>query len=494
MNNPITAWLHRFASTIAAASALRLAMACWAILFLVACTADAPHYGAFISTSQPASTTLRPGRLPVSMDDPSQPSDCPIVPASRNDGGNVDVQPNYTFATVEFDDSGRFYNPMQLTCLLQELHREAKKQPLILSVFVPGWLNEDTPNAPEVLAFRRMLHNAATHPPDRPAPRFVGIFVGWRTKAFKGSRRSILQVISYFNRRAAANHIANGEARTLFAKLTLFQQTQNQQHQREERMIRHLWVRQILIGHSFGATIVFHTLSAYAIQALDTEPMSGYYKPLFPSGTVGILINPAFSAARYKALYKLATQRCYPPDQKPVLIILSSRGDWPNKTAFPIGQMLNPTHTTSQQDNPTITREEAAAQNTAVGFYAPYINREIDYVTGPYLPAQQVSVDGQDEAQAVKCPQSEDPALEKTRPYLVPQGDWLNAAHHWDIKHLRGDPRNPFWVASVDPRLLSGHAVSFAPPFSDLLSDLFLNLTAFSRDGVAAMRYTSARP
>jgi hypothetical protein len=54
-----------------------------------------------------------------------------------------------------------------------------------------------------------------------------------------------------------------------------------------------------------------------------------------------ILLNPAFEASRYTALDGITRiEEDFAENQLPLLLSISSEGDWATKTAFPIGQWL----------------------------------------------------------------------------------------------------------------------------------------------------------
>ncbi|MBR1164620.1 hypothetical protein [Bradyrhizobium elkanii] len=54
-----------------------------------------------------------------------------------------------------------------------------------------------------------------------------------------------------------------------------------------------------------------------------------------------ILLNPAFEAARYSTINSFTRNReTFSPTQAPLVITISSSGDWATKAAFPFGQWL----------------------------------------------------------------------------------------------------------------------------------------------------------
>jgi hypothetical protein len=100
----------------------------------------------------------------------------------------------------------------------------------------------------------------------------------------------------------------------------------------------------IVIGHSFGARMVFSATNQSLIY--DTEKAhpgypGGVYREIQGIANAVILLNPAFEAARFTALDAITRiEEDFADDQLPLLLSISSDGDLATKTAFPVGQWL----------------------------------------------------------------------------------------------------------------------------------------------------------
>ncbi|HEX8153285.1 MAG TPA: hypothetical protein VF698_09180, partial [Thermoanaerobaculia bacterium] len=58
-------------------------------------------------------------------------------------------------------------------------------------------------------------------------------------------------------------------------------------------------------------------------------------------GDVTVLVNPAFEARRYRAFNRIARKEKFSDEQGPVLLIVSSRKDKPNRLAFRVGRLFS---------------------------------------------------------------------------------------------------------------------------------------------------------
>ena len=84
-----------------------------------------------------------------------------------------------------------------------------------------------------------------------------------------------------------------------------------------------------------------------------------------------MLINPAFEAARFEPLERLAATKSFPPGTNCTLAVFTSTADWATGLAFPIGREV------STVIESYVNREQAKANIIAVGHYAPYISHKL---------------------------------------------------------------------------------------------------------------------
>jgi hypothetical protein len=156
--------------------------------------------------------------------------------------------------------------------------------------------------------------------------RLIGVYVGWRGESIAAAG---LNETTVLDRRNAAERVAKGDVRELFAMLRQVQIRESMKPGwRADRM------RTVVIGHSFGGLIAFHGLSPAVLNELTlTKPVpqdSGcgptvYRPPAISAAGAGataapqsaaaqasaiapvfpdmlVLVNPAFEATRFESL------------------------------------------------------------------------------------------------------------------------------------------------------------------------------------------------
>jgi pimeloyl-ACP methyl ester carboxylesterase len=238
----------------------------------------------------------------------------------------IEEYPDYFIGFAEFDDQGWAYsNVNQLDIIRDRIAADLanpayEKQDFLVLVFVHGWHHNARDNDSNVQQFRQMVDIAAngleksvdsgvlkTH------RRVIGIYVGWRGESVDAP---LLRYLTVFDRRNAAERVAQGAVRQLFANIRL-QQLQAQDAfgdgcPKSARM------RTVVIGHSFGGLIAFNALGQAELNELTLEQrvtqtpctaddegrVRGSRLPsLWPDAM--ILINPAFEASRYESFDRL---------------------------------------------------------------------------------------------------------------------------------------------------------------------------------------------
>lgn len=117
--------------------------------------------------------------------------------------------------------------------------------------------------------------------------------------------------------------------------------------------------RLMLVGHSFGASVVFNSISQILLERflVDAEdlvsrsavPRRARATPGMISGygDLVVLVNPAIEATRLMPFFSSlnvhtsAPEFLLSPAQPPRLIVLSSEGDWATRTTFPAARAVS---------------------------------------------------------------------------------------------------------------------------------------------------------
>jgi pimeloyl-ACP methyl ester carboxylesterase len=406
---------------------------------------------------------------------------------------SIEDYKDYWLGFVEFDDEGWMYSspgqPSQLDVLQSELKKEldnteARDTDFLLVAFVHGWHHNAHDSDCNVHEFRAMLdianaQYAAAYPRYLAhRRRIIGVYVGWRGESIASAG---LNETTVLDRRNAAERVAKGDVRELFATLRQLQIRESMKPGwRSDRM------RTVVIGHSFGGLVAFHGLSPAVLNELTlTKPVAqgdgcgptvyrppsiaaaapgtppaqasaadpGSMAPVFPDMLV--LINPAFEATRFESLHGLMrpSEGCafptYPVDRPKVIVITADNDRWTGP-AFTAGrQVLTVLEAYPPDTDADSAGRERDSNTHAIGFTKRYLTHRLclrqnsdgthravaamtsesspDFPSEPYAPVWVVRappeiVDGHDGFLFAKSVDQQ----AKQEPYLL---NWLVGLH-----------------------------------------------------------------
>jgi hypothetical protein len=435
--------LHRH---LAAAAALLLG------LVMAGCTTVAEirtHHGAG-------------GELPViDADNPSR--GCGSHSTADARAYSVEDYGPYWAGFVEFDDEGWLYNAPGQPNQMQVVEARMKKElsdpryadsDFLVVAFVHGWHHSAHDTDCNVHEFRAMLKVAndryaaalALEPKMHPR-RIVGVYAGWRGESITGD---YLNVSTVLDRRNAAERVAKGDVRELFARLRKLQIGESQKaDMRSDRM------RTVVVGHSFGGLIAFNGLSPAVLNELTlTKPEEGcvptVYRPpqvLLQNGVLArkpestlskekdrtapvfpdmlILINPAFEATRFNSLHELMrpVDGCPYPEDRPKLVVVTANNDRATGQIFHLGrEVLTFLEAYPKDGAPGDVSRERDANTHAIGFTERYRTHRLCLTQ---------EVDGKRHAAARLTPS--------------PSAEWAP------------DKYAPVWVVSAPPQIVDSH-------------------------------------
>lgn len=385
----------------------------------------------------------------------------------------------YTLNFVEFDDQGLLWDRKQLTKVVNTLRsKEYLDSGAIILVFVHGWKHNAAFDDPNVLEFRRMLRRVhkleylAGKREGRPPRKVAGVFVAWRGLSVPGEW---LSNVSFWDRKNVANTVGHGAVTELLLQLENVQIVHLQADHGQRRPGQ---TRLVLIGHSFGGQIVYSALSQILLDRLielDGEPPETF-------GDLVILVNPAFEAARYAPLRDASLQRTYPAGQLPLVTIFTATNDDATGIAFPLGRWFS---TIFEKHRDSF---EKSANRKAIGHFAPFISHaltwEEEQKKEPELTAkQEKKLPAQEQ---VKEQVKADTASTQTDLAVIPKlrNQWQDTSSRegWSLEfdgvklsHLgKMDPKNPFYVVSVEKEIIDGHSGIWKPEFANFLRRFIL--------------------
>lgn len=468
-------------------------------------------------TSPPYRTQL----LDVTSSPDCPPSRAHVLPDCRNVTPEV-ARDNYELHFVEFDDQGWNYRTAadaatdnhgrafrysqtdhlmaRLRQLLDSDKEGAEKQDLNIILYVHGWNHHSDTNDDDVKQFRKLLslqsraeQSIATRSASKKPRKVVGIYVGWEGKHVELPSWAL--VSTFWTRKAAAQRVSRGSVLELFSRLQSIQQHYNGPSESPycranvdiKRNTEQCRIRSLMVGHSFGAWILYSALAGPLIETLsakqDVPDTTGNEKNsswLRRPADLVVLINPAFEAVRYEPLHR--TAMAYRPSvaQPPLLVTVTSSADSLTRYLFPAGRTVN----TFFQ---LLERASSEDQSTAMSHTHGHIPRLITHRlvekvgTCPAWTAPERMTESNDAAvrpiidRNTQIEQNKASEFYKnwTENGLLKNGwvrefcgdtqlEQLTASSHENI-----EPNSPIWNIVTGPEIINGH--------SDVTQAIFLN-------------------
>ena len=249
---------------------------------------------------------------------------------------------DYYFATVEFDDEGWFWDRRQMEALLRFLyeHQDGAGQPEDFLIFTHahGWQHNADACDNNVVCFQRLLERldvTERHFARKPR-KIVGVFIAWRGRSIKIPGVS---ATSFYTRKSAGNRVGIGGVTELLTRLNDYRRLKNPERRGNRTQL-------VISGHSFGGQVIYKAIGQILIQnaARMSKDRGGKpygYEVATSFGDLVILVNPAFEGSAFESLQATATSRCYPPSQRPAMIVVTSTADDATRVAFPIGRTFS---------------------------------------------------------------------------------------------------------------------------------------------------------
>jgi len=305
----------------------------------------------------------------------------------------VDEDDEYHLSFVEYDDQGQLRDPKQVKEVLEEYQRLAVSDDVLLITFVHGWHHSAKPEDGNIVSFRKMLREVSkmegvgSKQQKRKKRKVIGLYIGWR-----GNSISVpyVNTITFWDRKNTAHDVGQQGVTGVLLKL---EEIVNVKRAMEEGIPAPETSRLVVIGHSFGGAVVYSSLQKIiADRFIDSREGKAYQDDAKGFGDLVILMNPAFEAMRFGALYDLSQEGCrgYFNTQLPRLAILTSEADYATKLAFPAGRAFS----TFFESHVTLDRhfcskpgengvqamqvDEGVADRNTVGHFGPYITHRLN--------------------------------------------------------------------------------------------------------------------
>jgi hypothetical protein len=423
----------------------------------------------------------------------------------------------YDLLFVEFDDQGLQYpDPKdyagangdqvlgqareQMNLSIEYLAKLADMYgKLSVVLFIHGWKNDADAANGNVQSFREILSALALAEQSAGADgrHVVGIYVGWRGLS---ARLEPFEELSFWERKATAQYVAEGSVRALFARLKGFQCSRNDPAGKGGCRIRRAAqspnIRMLLIGHSFGGLVLFNAIAEDLIDSLTYDiDQGGQPGPIGRFGDMVILLNPAFEATRYtpleRAAERVTSQSTDERYQTPIFVSITTSADWATGLAFPFGRFFN---TLFER---TTSAEEQIANSHTIGHVDAYITHKLTH-SGPdpcpgwssntgVLPAAGAgpALSGEDKKQQVQ----KDLALEAQNSNLFFSRNlkdqklgpgWVRAFCGGTVlQSVQADPNSPVWNVQTDSTVMTGHSDITNPVLIGFIRQLYEDVTLY---------------
>lgn len=326
---------------------------------------------------------------------------------------------DYTMHVVEFDDQGWPYRegiardaaaapPSQIDSAIWQVDHELDDPNACVQLFVyiHGWNHNAESTDNNVGSFRKFLKDLADSkdPLTGAQPcvariqsgdaaggtgrsgshkKLVGIYVGWRGLSGKLPG---FQQLTFWARKDAAERVAQGSVRELFARLNAVSSKSRAGFIDKPTGKPASRLRTYVIGHSFGASVAYRAMSQSLIDSfssdLDSAP-SNEEIPLTRFVDMVVLVNPAIEAARFEPLFNAARKRAArcaaapacgePRYQAPLLAMFTSEGDWATGKLYPIGSTLGGINEWPRSD------EQKHAIHRTIGWDYNYVTHRLTF-------------------------------------------------------------------------------------------------------------------
>ncbi len=360
----------------------------------------------------------------------------------------------YDLFYVEIDDQGWLYKSEQLNKAVDFINKQPEKGckagPLIIA-FAHGWYHNADSNDDNVSAMRKALEIVADNQKaaggDGAERAIIGIYIGWRGRA---AYKPIAHQLTFFSRKNVAHTIgASAGSKIVFsleaAKRHVIKNQKDQSCKKDAPKL-------VVIGHSFGAALVYSAISSALNERMITLSKIGdsanyeAYKSQFTNQF--FLFNPAFEASRIEHLTNIQQTIKQPT---PLLSIITAKSDTATKIAFPAGRAIynffKPfTH------RKTSTESQYKSDIQAVGHFSPWITHDGSVIEKninfePYANHLENKI----------CAPRID-AQEKSLASFTAENDIVFC--EYKLTHRENTIKNPLIInASVDANIAEGHGL-----------------------------------
>ena len=387
---------------------------------------------------------------------------------------------DFTQIFVEIDDQGELWSPRQLELALDVLE-DAAHHPkgALVNIFVHGWNHdasaENEISGGNIRGQQQLLSMLAEARPEEEYPQpVIGIYIAWRGKLLKGP----WNVMSFFNRRQAANRVAG-----ITATSTVYRLLSAAKHNSRSRVV--------LVGHSFGGLVVERTLSQALIGSLFAPGAEHATSFDFPADLV-VLLNPASPAIHAKQFIESLERnrlKLYREDNQgirremPLVVSLTSEGDWATGVFYPLGLNVLATRKAYREYGGDYCGANATQKSFTVQTAGHHQSLHSHRVTAEPLTSihrdDRLRIfEDSDAARWVFDPVTQQPVIQ-----------FEGESHLFKIKRrLNAYNDTPYWIMRVPKSLIPDHAKVFHYNAHSMIAALMMATGALDPDSRTRLR------
>lgn len=367
---------------------------------------------------------------------------------SENNGSD------YLLGLVEFDDQGQLWDRKQMWSVMDKLATSAAQQDLLMVVFAHGWNHSAAPDDLILEKFREVLARLSesealvSKKTGLPARKVAGVYLGWR-----GGSITVpgINGVTFWERKNTAGKVGHGGVSEVLSRL------EQLKRDKDSTMNGRSGTRLAIIGHSFGAEVVYSGLSqVLANRFVLTLGPAGQQSDVGGFGDLIVLINPAFESELFAPLSDMSTERgTYFKSQLPLMAVLTSDADYATRFAFPFGRFFS---TVFEEEHDSyrfnaVTRKqetinESDANMIALGHFAPYETHRLY----PSDDTPREEIEELTAMASVRAALSASKAWEDDKP-----GSKIRIAGLTLERSATSAGRNPYLVIKADDSLITEH-------------------------------------
>lgn len=255
--------------------------------------------------------------------------------------------PSGTVRVIRLTDDGEFADRCELTDVLYDI-RNRKESELVVW-YIHGWKHNADDDDPDLMEFTNLIKalDEQERKGGHSTRHVVGVYVGWDGAVGP----AVLRNLTFWNRKRAADRISQSAVVTRIFASAKYARMQAG----EKATSRDLT---IMIGHSFGARILYTATSQVLIDEVQRRHpgnKEGSYGVIKGPADLIVLLNPAFEASIFTAMHGI--RRPAPKewerihrDQRPLLLAIATENDRATGRMFPLGQSVEFARTSRQRE------------------------------------------------------------------------------------------------------------------------------------------------